>query len=165
MAAPAISRDLAAPGLVGRLRGRPVVVAAIGLVVLMVVLVAGVGLGSVRVGPLDTIGVVLWRTIGLDVGGTWTPATETIIWELRLPRVLTSMVIGAGLAVAGATFQGLLRNPLADPFVLGTASGAALGASVAILLPVQVVFVAFGLIHALAFAGALVAAWVVFRLG
>ncbi|MEX2183664.1 MAG: iron chelate uptake ABC transporter family permease subunit [Chloroflexota bacterium] len=165
MAAPAISRDLAAPGLVGRLRGRPVVVAAVGLVVLMVVLVAGVGLGSVRVGPLDTIGVVLWRTIGLDVGGTWTPATETIIWELRLPRVLTSMVIGAGLAVAGATFQGLLRNPLADPFVLGTASGAALGASIAILLPVQVVFVAFGLIHALAFAGALVAAWVVFRLG
>lgn len=165
MAAPALSRDLAAPGLAGRLRGRPVVVAAAGLIVLLVVLVAGVGLGSVQIGPLDTIGVVLWRTLGLDVGRTWTPATETIIWELRLPRVLTSMAIGAGLAVAGATFQGLLRNPLADPFVLGTASGAALGASIAILLPVQAVFVTFGLLHALAFAGALVAAWVVFRLG
>ena len=49
--------------------------------------------------------------------------TEAIVWDLRLPRVLTAMLIGCGLAVAGATFQGLLRNPLADPYVLGTASG------------------------------------------
>ena len=53
--------------------------------------------------------------------------------ELRLPRVLTAMIVGFGLAVAGATFQGLLRNPLADPYVLGTASGAALGAAIAVL--------------------------------
>ena len=96
--------------------------------VVVALLVAGVGLGSVRIGPLDTIGVVLWRALGLDIGVTWTPATETIIWELRLPRVLTSMVIGAGLAVAGATFQGLLRNPLADPYILGVSAGAASGA-------------------------------------
>ena len=96
---------------------------------------------------------------------TWTPAAEAIVWDLRLPRVLTAMVVGSGLAVAGATFQGLLRNPLADPYVLGTASGAALGAAVAILLPVNLVFVAFGLLHGLAFAGALLAALVVFRLG
>ena len=51
--------------------------------------------------------------------------------DLRLPRVLAAMVVGLGLAVAGATFQGLLRNPLADPYVLGTASGAALGAAIA----------------------------------
>ena len=52
--------------------------------------------------------------------------------DLRLPRVLAAMVVGLGLAVAGATFQGLLRNPLADPYVLGTASGAALGAAIAV---------------------------------
>ncbi len=52
-----------------------------------------------------------------------------------MPRVLTAMVVGAGLAVAGATFQGLVRNPLADPYVLGTASGAALGAAIAVLHP------------------------------
>ena len=55
--------------------------------------------------------------------------------DLRLPRVLSAMVVGLGLAVAGATFQGLLRNPLADPYVLGTASGAALGAAIAVLHP------------------------------
>ena len=75
------------------------------------------------------------------------------------------MVIGSGLAVAGATFQGLLRNPLADPYVLGTASGAALGAAIAVLIPVQIVLVEFGLLHAFAFAGALLSAYVVFRLG
>ncbi|CAN5473911.1 iron ABC transporter permease [soil metagenome] len=165
MAAPALSGDYAPTGIAGRVRGRPLAVALLALAALVVVGVAGVGLGTVRIGPLETIGVVLWRTLGLDVGATWTPAVETIVWELRLPRVLTAMVIGAGLAVAGATFQGLLRNPLADPFVLGTASGAALGAAVAILLPVQVAFLAFGLLHALAFGGALLAAFVVFRLG
>lgn len=165
MAAPALSGDYAPTGILGRVRGRPVAVAVLALGALIVVGVAGVGLGTVRIGPLETIGVILWRTLGLDVGATWTPAIETIVWELRLPRVLTAMVIGSGLAVAGATFQGLLRNPLADPFVLGTASGAALGAAVAILLPVQVAFLAFGLIHALAFSGALLAAFVVFRLG
>ena len=75
------------------------------------------------------------------------------------------MLVGAGLAVAGATFQGIVRNPLADPYVLGTASGAALGAALAILLPVGVVVFQFGLVNVLAFVGALVAAFVVFRLG
>ena len=50
---------------------------------------------------------------------TWPPSAEAIVVDLRLPRVLTAMIVGAGLAVAGATFQGLLRNPLADPYVLG----------------------------------------------
>ena len=50
---------------------------------------------------------------------TWAPTAEAIVMDLRLPRVLTAMVVGTGLAVAGATFQGLLRNPLADPYVLG----------------------------------------------
>ena len=84
--------------------------------------------------------------------------------ELRLPRVLEAMVVGLGLAVAGATFQSLLRNPLADPYVLGTASGAALGAAIAVVIPVRVLVLEFGLLHALAFAGALAAVWVVYRL-
>ena len=67
------------------------------------------------------------------------------------------MLVGCALAVAGATFQGLLRNPLADPYVLGTASGAALGAAIAVLLPVRFVFLEFGLIQAFAFVGALAA--------
>ena len=126
------------------------------LVALALSVVVGVGLGSVRIGPADSIGVILWRTFGLDLGRTWTPATETIVWDLRMPRVLTAMLVGAALAVAGATFQGLIRNPLADPYVLGTASGAALGAAIAVVLPISIVVVEFGMIHGLAFAGALI---------
>jgi iron complex transport system permease protein len=84
--------------------------------------------------------------------------------ELRLPRVLTSMLVGCALAVAGATYQGLLRNPLADPYVLGTASGAALGAAIAVIIPIRVVVLEFGLLHGLAFVGALAAIFTVYRL-
>jgi iron complex transport system permease protein len=163
MAATTVSQDVDA-GIRAGIRARPIIVGLAGIVALMVTLILGVGLGSVRIGAVETIGVILSRTLGIDIGATWTSATEAIVWDLRLPRVLTAMVIGSGLAVAGAAFQGLLRNPLADPYVLGTASGAALGAAVAVLLPVHLVFVEFGLLHGLAFVGALVSAWVVFRL-
>jgi iron complex transport system permease protein len=149
----------------GLVRGRPLAIGIGGVIALVVLGILGVGLGSVRIGADQTVGVILERTLGIDIGAHWTPAIETIVWDLRLPRVLTAMVIGCALAVAGATFQGLLRNPLADPYVLGTASGAALGAAIAVLLPIQLVFVEFGLLHGLAFLGALVSAWVVFRLG
>jgi iron complex transport system permease protein len=164
MATTTVSRDVDA-GAGVRLGHRPLAIALAGVVALVVLLVLGVGLGSVRIGPAETLGIILQRTFGIHIGVAWSPATEVIVWDLRLPRVLTAMIIGCALAVAGATFQGLLRNPLADPYVLGTASGAALGAAIAVLLPIQLVLVEFGLLHGLAFLGALVSAWVVFRLG
>ena len=127
-------------------------------------IVAGVAAGSVAVPPGDTLAILAHRLLGLDLGVTWTAAQETIVFDLRLPRVLTAMTVGIGLAVAGATFQGVLRNPLADPYVLGTASGAALGAAVAVLLPTRTLILEFGLLHGLAFAGALGAVWLVYRL-
>jgi iron complex transport system permease protein len=142
---------------------RPVVLAAAGVVGLLVALVAGVAAGSVFVPPGDTVAILAHRLLGLDLGVHWTAAEETIVFELRLPRVLMAMTVGVGLAVAGATFQGVLRNPLADPYVLGTASGAALGAAIAVILPVRAVFLEFGLLHGLAFLGALGAVFVVFR--
>jgi iron complex transport system permease protein len=165
MTAGALAPDLDSGGIAAWVRGRPFVVGVVATMVLLSSVVLGVGLGSVQIGPTETVGVILWRTLGLRVGLDWAPATEAIIWDLRLPRVLTAMVIGSGLAVAGATFQGLLRNPLADPYVLGTASGAALGAALAVLIPIQVVVLEFGLLHGFAFAGALLSAYVVFRLG
>jgi iron complex transport system permease protein len=141
---------------------RPVVLGAVGLLALAVALVAGVGLGSVAVSPSDTLAVLGHRLLGL--GTAPAPALDAIVWDLRLPRVLTAMVVGMGLAVAGTTFQGLLRNPLADPYVLGTASGAALGAAIAVLLPIRVAILEFGLLNGLAFGGALVAIAVVYRL-
>jgi iron complex transport system permease protein len=130
----------------------------------LIVSVVAVGLGSVGIAPVETVAIVVRRLTGLHLGVAWTPATEAIVWELRVPRVLTAATVGAGLAVAGATFQGLLRNPLADPYVLGTASGAGLGAAIALVLPIRIVIVEFGLIHALAFVGALASVTAVYRL-
>jgi iron complex transport system permease protein len=138
--------------------------AATGIGVLAAALVAGVAFGSVAVAPGETLAILGHRLLGLDVPRTWSAAAETIVFDLRLPRVLTAMVVGTGLAVAGATFQGLLRNPLADPYVLGTASGAALGAAIAVLIPVRVLVLEFGLLHGLAFLGALAAVYTVYRL-
>ena len=143
---------------------RPALLAVAGLVALGVAIVVGVAAGSVALAPGDTLGILL-GALGLPVERTWAPAAETIVLELRLPRVLTAAVVGAGLAVAGATFQGLLRNPLADPYVLGTASGAALGAAIAVLIPIRVALLDLGLLNVLAFAGGLAAVAVVYRLG
>lgn len=151
-------------GRIGRARRGPLLLAGGGGIALVLGLVLGVGLGTVAIAPADTLAILAERLLGVDLGRTMTPAVETIVWELRLPRVLTSMVVGAGLAIAGATFQGLLRNPLADPYVLGTASGAALGAAIAVVIPVRVAFLGFGLLHAFAFLGALAAVFTVYRL-
>ncbi len=149
------------PGILEGLRRRPVVVGLIGLVALAVAIVAGIGLGTVTVSPGDTIGILAHQLLGWPVPRTWADSSQTIVMELRLPRVITALIVGMGLAVAGVTFQGLLRNPLADPYVLGTASGAALGAAIAVLLPVQVAMLGLGLVNIFAFVGALAAVLIV----
>jgi iron complex transport system permease protein len=143
---------------------RPAPLIAVGLLVLAVVATAGVALGSVAVAPGDTLAILVHRLLPVDLAQTWSAVDETIVWDLRLPRVLEALIVGLGLAVAGATFQGLLRNPLADPYVLGTASGAALGAAIAVLIPIRIEILAFGLLQTLAFVGALLAVTAVYRL-
>jgi iron complex transport system permease protein len=86
---------------------------------------------------------------------------EVIVFDLRLPRIALAIGVGAALAIAGASFQALLRNPLADPYVLGVSGGAALGSIIAIMLATQ-----FSVARPLSgFAGAAVATLVVYRLG
>jgi iron complex transport system permease protein len=143
---------------------RPIAVGLVGLGLLAVALVAGIAAGAVAIPVGDTLGILGRRLLGLDLVRTWAAASETIVIDLRLPRVLTAMVVGAGLATAGAAFQGLLRNPLADPYVLGTASGAAFGAALAVLIPVRALVLEFGLLHGLAFLGALGSVFVVYKL-
>ena len=144
------------------LRRRPVVLGLLGVVALLAAMVAGVAMGSVSIHPADTVAILAYR-LGLPVEVTWPASSETIVATLRLPRVLTALVVGLGLSVAGVTFQGLLRNPLADPYVIGTASGAALGAAIGVLLPIQMQWLGLGLANILAFVGALLAVAVVYR--
>jgi iron complex transport system permease protein len=125
------------PGVLEALRRRPLVLGLVGLSLLLAAIVAGVALGTVSIPPAETI-AILAHQLGWGADASWAQSSETIVVTLRLPRVLTALVVGLGLSVAGVTFQGLLRNPLADPYVLGTASGAALGAAIGVLLPIQV---------------------------
>jgi len=146
------------------LRRRPVVLFVAGAVLLTLSLLASISFGSVSIPIGDSFAVLLHRLIGWPSAVTWPQTTETIVLDLRLPRALAAIAVGAGLSVAGVTFQGLMRNPLADPYVLGTASGAALGAAIGVLLPIHAVLLGLGLVNVLAFGGALIAVWLVYQL-
>ncbi len=151
------------PGRSAGLRSKPVIAGLLGLALLAGVLAAGIALGSVAIPVPETLAILGHRLLGIPAQVSWPASAETIVLDLRLPRVLAAMIVGAGLSLAGVTFQGLLRNPLADPYVLGTASGAALGAAIGLLLPVQVALFGFGLVNVFAFGGALAAVTVVYR--
>jgi len=132
------------------------------MLLLGIVIVLALAVGSTRI-PLTSVwGVLFSRLPFIGVTPDWPPATEMIIIDIRLPRVLLAGIVGAALSVAGATYQGLFRNPLADPYLIGVAQGAALGAVAGFLLPWSVA--GFGLIPVLAFLGALVAVAIVYSI-
>ncbi|MCK5380353.1 MAG: iron chelate uptake ABC transporter family permease subunit, partial [Candidatus Latescibacteria bacterium] len=89
----------------------------------------------------------------------------TILWEIRLPRVLMGAIVGAALASAGVVFQALLRNPLADPYVLGVSGGGAVGAIVAMMLGTSMRFLGFSTITVFAFSGSLLTILLVYAIG
>ena len=99
---------------------------------LALVILFSVMVGSVRVDPIRSISILLRSLLGLT--GTETEMERTIILSLRFPRALLAGLVGAGLSVSGVIFQALLRNPLADPYILGVSSGSAVGAIIAIFL-------------------------------
>jgi iron complex transport system permease protein len=95
---------------------------------------------------------------------TWSDVDLTIVTMVRLPRILTAIMVGGALAVTGAAFQALFRNPLADPGIVGTAAGASMGAIIALLVPVQIAWLGFSLVSLAAFAGAVGTTVVVYAL-
>lgn len=120
-----------------------------GVVVLVVSVLVCVAIGPAHLG----VGEVA-RSIAHHLGLRVTPVPrlhDAIVWDLRLPRVLTAAAVGAGLALSGAVMQSLTRNPLADPYLLGLSSGASLGAVAVLLLGVTL------LLPVAAFAGAMLA--------
>ncbi|MEO9589304.1 MULTISPECIES: iron ABC transporter permease [Marinobacter] len=116
----------------------------------LVAMMLSVGVGSVSVAPGDVVAVILGEGSNLQ---------QTLVLELRLPRTLSAFATGGLLAVAGALMQVLLRNPLADPYVLGLSGGAAVGALFAMLAGLGGL-----MISGSAFAGALLATLMVFGL-
>jgi iron complex transport system permease protein len=125
--------------------------------------VLAVALGPVEI-PWRTIVAVVAHRLGIPVDRTWNDAVATIVLDLRLPRALLGAVVGASLAGAGTVLQGLLRNPLADPFVIGVSAGAALGATSALSLGAGAAGVGLLALPVLAFAGAIAATLLVYGL-
>ncbi len=109
-------------------------------IVIMCLLLLGIGgvaiaIGSVKI-PFGTTFAILFSRLPLvDFTPNWSGGLSTIVLDIRLPRIILAGLVGAALATAGATYQGLFRNPLADPYLIGVAQGASLGAVTGFLLP------------------------------
>lgn len=125
-----------------------------GVAAVAVALVLGVSLGPVSLPPLE----VARQLLGFDTN--LSPLEVGIITQIRLPRVLLGLLVGAMLALAGGCFQGVFRNPLADPYLLGIAAGAGLGATTAIAMRADQ-----AVIPIVAFLGAMVSASLTYLLG
>jgi iron complex transport system permease protein len=131
---------------------------AIGVTLLLAALILGIMLGPTTLGA-DTVIRTLWeQALGLEPSD---PVAHSIIWQIRLPRVLLAAVVGAALTTSGTVLQALVRNPLADPFILGISAGASVGATAVLLFGA---FAALGLwaLSVGSVAGALVAMAIVF---
>lgn len=146
----------ARPG--ARVARRPGLVVGVSGLALAVAVLAGVWVGALPLAPGAVVATLLDRVLGplgIEVPGGLSGMQEAVLLQLRLPRVLLAALVGAGLAVAGAAYQGVFRNPLADPYLLGAAAGAGLGATLVIAYsPVQSVG-PVGIVPLAAFAGAL----------
>lgn len=123
-----MQRTLIKPKASAPVRGLRWTPLAVSVLALFGVLVLATGVGSVALGPAEVMRAV-WHGFTDQLSG---PA-DTIIWQIRLPRVLLAALVGGALALSGAAYQGIFRNPLADPYLLGVASGAGFGATLALV--------------------------------
>jgi iron complex transport system permease protein len=141
-----------------QIRRRPSAAAALIVLstLLLVVIVVSASVGAVHVTLSEVVRALLHPRESTEAG--------VIVFSLRLPRVLAAALAGAGLSATGVLFQGLFRNPLADPFVLGASGGAALGGAIAVFLFPTLSFAGVGASAMLAFAGALLTMVVVWNL-
>lgn len=126
---------------------------------LVVAMVVGVGLGAVSIAPGEVVASMVRGLTGRAQG-----MADTLVLQVRLPRVVLAALVGAALAGAGVIYQALFRNPLADPYILGISSGAGLGAVIALTLTAQATALRYGLVPAAAFAGALLTMLLVVKL-
>ncbi|MFV0515033.1 MAG: FecCD family ABC transporter permease [Jhaorihella sp.] len=156
---PALAMPVTGPIEGDRSRAGRRVMAALALLLLLSAL-AGLAMGA--------SGTSLWQGLAdLAMGRELALRDRVVLWDIRLPRVLMGVLVGAALAVSGALLQGLFRNPLADPGIVGVSAGASLGAVVAIVLGASLPFAAgLGpwLVPVAAFTGAWVATMTLYRI-
>lgn len=135
---------------------------------LVVVVLLAVGIGAVSINP-EQVAAILLKQVGIDAAIPFEARQEAVLMVIRLPRVVMGLLIGASLAVSGAAIQGLFRNPLADPGLIGISSGSALAAALMIVLGTTVLSGVTALLGnfalpAAAFLGGVAATLIIYRL-
>lgn len=130
--------------------------------VLVAALLVGVLVGPAGLTARGVLLELLGRLPLVEVDSGFTLRQQVILWEIRIPRVVLGSIVGATLAIAGATYQGVFRNPLADPYLLGVSSGAGLGATLAIVVGGAA---ATAMVPPAAFAGGMLAVLATYTLG
>lgn len=129
------------------------------LTVILTVIIA-CGLGYINIEAASVVKIIIGKITGNpDIYANLDDVYPFVVMDVRLPRILTAALVGGGLAVAGVVFQGILLNPLADPYTLGISSGAAFGASLALLL--DITYMSHLSVPLFAFAGAILTLFVV----
>lgn len=133
------------------------------LVVVAVLTATTIGIADISF--FDTIKILLDHipSLDMDLEGIKT-SSSIIVWSIRLPRALLALMVGGGLAVCGASYQGIFKNPMADPFILGVSSGAALGATIGIVFRFSFGFLGLSSVSIMAFIGSTAALFLVYNI-
>jgi iron complex transport system permease protein len=134
------------------------------LVASMVVILLCSGFGAATISSRDLLAALLQLVTTARIDGAADDTAGTVLFQVRLPRVLMGFLVGGTLAIVGATLQALLRNALADPYVLGVSSGAALGVSLAMLLGMGTIAAVVSVLPLWGFAGGLLALILIYQL-
>lgn len=138
------------------------------LIFLLMVMIMAISLGSVAISPMDILHCVVQK-LGINSNYVLDQKTEAIIWGIRIPRVLMSVTVGGVMGICGAAMQGLFRNPLADPSIIGISSGASLSAATVIVLGTTIfaskgIYFQMSALSIATFIGAILATLLIFSL-
>lgn len=138
-----------------------------GIVLFMIIIVAATNIGVANISFSQTTEIILSRIPGINRFITLDNIKESsviIILKLRLPRIILASLVGAGLSIVGASFQGMFKNPMADPYVLGISSGAALGATLTIVFGIEKHVAGLSVTALCAFIGAILTTLTVYNI-
>lgn len=145
---------------------RLTVLLILGTLLIGAVLVA-LAVGAAHIPPGTAVAIILGKVpllSKLTLSKSWPLGYETILFQVRLPRVVLAIVVGAALGTAGAVYQALFKNPMADPYIVGVSSGAGLGMALAVILKLNQSFLGLFAIPLCAFTGAVLATALVYQL-
>lgn len=131
--------------------------------ILLIYICTVIGITAIPIGTVNRI--LLYKLFRLGPGiADLSPSIVAIVYDIRLPRVILAFITGAALAVCGASYQSIFKNPMADPFILGVSSGAALGATIGIIMNATTTVLGQSLTTVLAFVGAFVTIFLVYSI-